>query len=279
MRIPDLPRFGAIWPAAARFRHDFTGRERIATSEYNAEFEHSHLVSVYDVECPWSRDDDWFVARIEAVGARDVLDFGCGSGRLALGLAGRGLRVVGIDPAAASIAQARAKDVDARVDVRIGTEGNLPEDAFDAAVMTSHVAQFLVDDDEFARVLSGLSRSLRAGGMLLFDHRDPAACIWTRWNPVDSRRSHRLPDGAQVDVWTEVVAVENERVTFVHHYDFDDGVRLRSTSTLRFRTEIAVRPALDASGVVVEAADGGWAGEPIGAGDGEFLVSARKALC
>ena len=259
------------------------GETRIATSEYNAEFEHSHLVSVYDVECPWSRDDDWFVARIEAVGARDVLDFGygsgCGSGRLALGLAGRGLRVVGIDPAAASIAQARAKDVDARVDVRIGTEGDLPEDAFDAAVMTSHVAQFLVDDDEFARVLSGPSRSLRAGGMLLFDHRDPAACIWTRWNPVDSRRSHRLPDGAQVDVWTEVVAVENERVTFVHHYDFDDGVRLRSTSTLRFRTEIAVRHALDASGVVVEAIDGGWAGEPIGAGAGEFLVSARKALC
>ena len=230
---------------------------------------------MYDVECPWSRDDDWFVARIEAAGAQDVLDFGCGSGRLAIGLAVRGLRVVGIDPARASIAQAQAKDTDARVDFRVGTEADLPVDAFDAAVMTSHVAQFLVDDDAFARVLERLARSLRHGGSLFFDHRDPADRIWARWNLVDSRRSHALPDGSRVDAWTEVIAIENERITFVHHYAFDDGVRLRSTSTLRFRTEAAIRGALDAAGFVVESIDGGWGGEPVGAGDGEFLVSAR----
>jgi 2-polyprenyl-3-methyl-5-hydroxy-6-metoxy-1,4-benzoquinol methylase len=41
--------------------------------------------------------------------ARSVLDIGCGTGTFACILAGRGVRVIGVDPARASLDVARAK--------------------------------------------------------------------------------------------------------------------------------------------------------------------------
>ncbi|HEX6920353.1 MAG TPA: class I SAM-dependent methyltransferase, partial [Actinomycetes bacterium] len=75
----------------------------------NAEFRDRRLVPVYDAECPWSRDDDFFLSVVgETPGAR-VLDLGCGTGRLALGMAAAGHTVTGVDPARASLEAARAK--------------------------------------------------------------------------------------------------------------------------------------------------------------------------
>ncbi|GLZ78378.1 methyltransferase type 11 [Actinorhabdospora filicis] len=241
----------------------------------HAEFRDPLLVTVYDAECPWTREDDFFLAEVSQTPQARVLDLGCGTGRLALGLSAAGHTVTGVDPARASLVAARAKPGADRVTWLEGTSRDLPEAAFDVTVMTSHVAQFFVTDDELAQALTDLRRALVSGGRLVFDTRDPAARRWEKWNPVDSRRTITLPDGTVITAWTEVTAVADSAVTFTHHYVFPDGPELESTATLRFHTEKEVREALHTAGFGVEDIFGGWEREPVGHSDGELLVIAR----
>lgn len=242
---------------------------------HHGEFRDPRLVQVYDAQCPWSVDDDFFLSVVDETPAARVLDLGCGTGRLALGLAAAGHAVTGVDPAAASLAAARAKAGAERVMWVEGSTDCLPDAAFDVAVMTSHVAQFFVTDEEWARALADLRRALVPGGRLVFDTRDPRARRWERWNPVESRDRVTLADGVDVVVWTEVTAVEGGAVTFVHHYAFSDGDERRSQATLRFRGEEEVRSTLAQAGFTVDHIHGGWHREPIGAPDGELLVIAH----
>jgi ubiquinone/menaquinone biosynthesis C-methylase UbiE len=241
-----------------------------------AEFNHPALVMVYDAAFGWSRDDDFFLSVVDAAPGARVLDLGCGTGRLALAIAAAGHKVTGVDPAAASLAAARAKPGADQVTWIEGTSAVLADAAFDAAVMTSHVAQFVVTDDEWGRVLADLRRALVPGGLLTFDTRDPRARGWERWNPAESRREVALPDGRTVIFATEVISVAGGVVSFAIRYAFADGENLLSTADLRFRTEDELRSSLAAAGFTIEHIYGGWNREPIGAPDGEFLVVARS---
>jgi ubiquinone/menaquinone biosynthesis C-methylase UbiE len=93
---------------------------------HHGEFLHPRLVEVYDAECLWSVEDDAFVALVDEVPASRVLDLGCGTGRLTIGLAARGHRVTGVDPAAASVDAARAKAGSERVTWVVGMSDSLP---------------------------------------------------------------------------------------------------------------------------------------------------------
>ena len=241
-----------------------------------AEFNHPALVMVYDAAFGWSRDDDFFLSVVDAAPGAKVLDLGCGTGRLALAIAAAGHEVTGVDPAADSLAAARAKPGADQVTWIEGTSAVLADAAFDVAVMTSHVAQFLVTDDEWGRVLADLRRALVPGGLLTFDTRDPRARGWERWNPAESRREVALPDGRTVIFAAEVISVAGGVVSFAIRYAFSDGENLLSTADLRFRTEDELRSSLAAAGFTIEHIYGGWNREPIGAPDGEFLVIARS---
>jgi len=243
---------------------------------HHAEFRDRRLVEVYDAECPWGPDDDAFLAIVDGTPMARVLDLGCGTGRLTLAMARAGHRVTGVDPARASLDAARRKPGAEHVTWIEGTATSLPDAAFEVAVMTSHVAQFFVEDGEWTSTLSDLHRAIVPGGRLAFETRDPRDRRWERWNPVDSRRVVALPDGRVVTAWTEVTDLAGQSVTLVHHYVFPDGEELRSTATMRFRTEAEVRATLGASGVSVDRIFGGWCREAVGDGDGELLVIARR---
>ncbi|WP_052665256.1 class I SAM-dependent methyltransferase [Nitriliruptor alkaliphilus] len=241
-----------------------------------AEFRDPRLVSVYDAEYGWSRIDEFFLAVANETPRVRVLDLGCGSGRLALALAAAGHQVTGLDPAAASLAAARAKPNADAVTWVEGTASSLRQGMFDLALMTRHVAQFFVDEDEWATTLRDLHRALVPGARLVFDSRDPRSRAWDRWNPEDSRSIVELPDRTEVDLFTEVTDVDGSVVSFATHYRFDDGTHLTSTAALRFRTEDELRDSLAAAGFSIRAVYGGWERQPIGAAAGELLVVAER---
>jgi SAM-dependent methyltransferase len=206
-----------------------------------------------------------------------VADLGCGTGRLTLALAAAGHQVTAVDPARASLDAARAKPGAEQVRWIEGTFGALGEAAYDVAVMTAHVAQFLVDDDEdWHGTLRDLHRALIPGGRLVFDTREPLARIWEHWNPRESRRRARRPDGTFVEVWNEVTSVDGDLVGSTLHYVFDDSEELFSTAKMRFRSEQAVRDAVRGAGMEIQEVYGGWNREPVGSADGELLVLARR---
>jgi SAM-dependent methyltransferase len=239
-----------------------------------AEFNDPRLVAVYDAAFGWARDDDFFLAVASESGSARVLDLGCGTGRLTLAMAAAGHSVTGVDPATASIEAARRKPGAEQVTWIVGTSAEL-EGSFDVAVLTSHVAQFLVTDEEWDRSFADVQRALVPGGRLVFDTRDPQDRIWERWNPADSRRGVAMPDGTVVETWIEVTAVRAGLVDSAIRYHFADAEELMSTTTLRFRSEAEVRGSLQALGFTVETVYGGWGQEPVGHGDGELLVIAR----
>jgi SAM-dependent methyltransferase len=244
---------------------------------HDAEFNDPRLVEVYDAEFGWGPDDDWFLALVgETPGAR-VLDLGCGTGRLAIALAAAGHTVTGIDPSAAALDAARVKRGAERVTWIPGTAASAPEGVFDVAIMTGHVSQFLVGEDEWTSALDTLWCALAPGGRLAFNAYDPGARAWERWNPRDTRRRITMRDGTAVSIWTEVTHVGDAAVSFSHHYRFANGDVLRSDSTLRVWTESHLRQSVTEAGFAIEHVHGGWRGEPVGSSDGELIVVARRA--
>jgi SAM-dependent methyltransferase len=107
---------------------------------------------------------------VEALGVRSVLDAGCGTGRVAIELARRGLDVVGLDadPGMLSAARAKAPELDwvlgdlSGFDLSDGGERR----RFDAVVMAGNVMIFVVPGTEGA-VVDHVAAHLRPGGLVV----------------------------------------------------------------------------------------------------------------
>ena len=142
----------------------------------DAEFDHPRLAAIYDTLDPDRSDlDEYADIVINEAHASIVLDIGCGTGTFALKLVEAGVRVVGVDPAAASLEVAQAKPNANLVAWIHGTSDDLPSIEVDVATMTANVAQVFLDDDAWSRNLRASLDVLRPGGLLVFEARRPEA--------------------------------------------------------------------------------------------------------
>ena len=215
-------------------------------------FEHPRLAAIYDALDSDRSDLDVYAAIAEELAARCVLDVGCGTGTFALLLAGRGLDVIGVDPARASLDVARAKPEAERVRWIHGDATSLPPLRVDLATMTGNVAQAIVERQDWEGTLRGIHDALRPDGRLVFETRDPASEAWREWNRAASYGVTQVDGMGAVESWVELIEVTLPLVSFRGTCVFPDGEVLTSDSTLRFREREEVCVALAEQGYVVD---------------------------
>jgi len=216
-------------------------------------FEHPRLIVIYDALDPDRSDLDVYAAIAEGLGARRVLDLGCGTGTFATLLADRGFEVIGVDPAGGSLDVARAKPGSNRVHWIQGDASSLPPMQVDLVTMTANVAQAIVDPRDWQGTLHGVFDALRPGGHLVFETRDPACRAWREWNRAESYSITEIQGVGAVESWVDVVEVSGPLVRFRWTWVFaSDQEVLTSDSTLRFRTRDEVEAALVAGGFAVD---------------------------
>lgn len=241
-------------------------------------FEDAELAALYDAWSPRQvrNDYDFYLPKVMAADA--VLDVGCGTGSLLHEARDRGHagRLVGLDPAAGMLTQARRRpDID-------WVQGDLASARFDAefdlVVMTGHAFQVLVTDDEVRAGLESVHRALMRGGCFAFETRNPAARAWERWRPQFARTV--TPAGASpVRIVTEVIRpFDGTRLTFTHTFTSPAWSDARvSESTLRFMDAPTLRGFLDQAGFILAGLYGDFDGSPLGDASPEIVVIAGRA--
>lgn len=142
----------------------------------NREYEAPHLLDVMDAAERYNAHI-LGLALAHAGGARTVLDFGAGTGRLAAGLAERGLDVTGVEPDPGLRAQLAARGIESAPSIEA-----LGDRRFDYAV-SSNVLEHVPDD---AAALRALRERLHPGGRLLVY---VPALRWL-WTANDDRVGH-----------------------------------------------------------------------------------------
>ena len=230
------------------------------------------LVALYDGDNPDGPDHDFDRALAAEVGARSIVDLGCGTGMLTVSLARPGRRVVGVDPSAAMLDVARARRGGDAVAWVLGDSRAIPAGPFDLALMTGNVVQH-IPDPEWIRTLADLRRALRPGGTLTFESRHPADRAWESWaGPAMTRDTAHGP----LEEWAEVEETGPGVVRVVFHSRFvAAGELVSEVQPFAFRDRATLTAQLDAAGFDVDAVHGDFARGPLTASSRVMVFVAR----
>jgi SAM-dependent methyltransferase len=217
----------------------------------DAIFDDPLLAQIYDAFEGERSDLDVYVDLILGWGARRVVDIGCGTGVLAVLLATHDVRVTGLDPSAAVLDVARARDTRGRVTWVHGDATALPPDQIDVAIMTGNVAQVFLSDAELTATLRCARSVLTADGHLVFEVRRPERRIWDEWAHDTDPSFRDVPGVGVVERRLSVTDVSLPFVSFQYTFRFAvPDVTITSASTLRFRSRDDVEACLTAAGFI-----------------------------
>lgn len=123
----------------------------------------------------------------------------------------------------------------------------------DLAFMTANVAQVFLTDEDWRNTLTAAPSALRPGGRLIFESRDPTRRAWEGWTRDQTHEVVGTPREGDVESWVHVTRVDGALVTFETPTIFrNDGARIDSLSTLRFRSRDDLTASLEHAGFTVE---------------------------
>lgn len=248
----------------------------VSTRPLSEEFTQPRLVAAYDAINAYEPDAQpgFYRGSAAEVGARRIVDLGCGTGLITCDLACHGFRMVGVDPSPGMMARARRRAGGERVRWIVGGADRIGTPGADLAIMSGHVPQFFLTDEEWHDALVWLRAGLQPAGRLAFETRNPSAREWESW----TRSAGRWVDAGaagRVETWCDFLHLDRGIVSYDIHYAFAaTGDELVVPSRLRFRTEDELQTSLHATGFQIERVYGDWHRGPVTPTSPELIVMA-----
>ena len=195
-----------------------------------------------------------FLAELAGDGA--ALELGIGTGRIALPLARRGVRVHGIDLSEAMVARLRAKPGAEEIDVTLGDFATTRvEGRFSLAYLVFNTIMNLTTQDEQVACFANVAAHLEPGGCFVIE--------------VGVPELQRLPPGETVRAF----AVSATRLGFdefdvarqgliSHHYSIEDGKLEASSIPFRYVWPSELDLMARLAGMTLRERWSGWKREP-----------------
>ncbi len=236
----------------------------------------SRLAAFYDAHQP--RRTDFEYCRNLARSAGSVLDLGCGTGVLATALSNE-RTVVGVDPAAAMLEIARARDTrnavrwvegDA-VSVRLGRR-------FDLVVLTGHAFQVFLSRVEQIAVLSTIAEHLEPNGRFIFDTRNPDFPGRKERNREETLLRLEHPEYGPIEKWNESRFDQATGIlTYSNTYRILETGEVRTgVDRIRYTPKSELADLLSEAGLDADEWLGGWTGEPFDQLSREIIPLGRQ---
>lgn len=233
------------------------------------------LVELYDDDNPDGPDREFYRRLADEIGARAILDVGCGTGILTATFARSGRTVIGIDPSRSMLAYAADRADGQAVRWILGDSRDIPKEPFDYAVMTGNVAQHIPDGD-WERTLADINRALRDNGVLAFESRNPNTRAWETW--ADEDPTIRDTSNGPLREWTEASETAPGRVMLTFHNLFEiSGHHVTERITLAFRDRQLIERQLSDAGFVVDGVWSDWNRTPCAEDSPLMVFEARRA--
>jgi len=192
----------------------------------------------------------------ELAGNGAALEFAIGTGRIALPLAERGVKVAGIDNSEAMLERLREKPGADKVDARVGDmAATRVEGDFSLVFLVFNTIFNLTTQDGQVACFANAAAHLDAGGRFVIEARVPEL--------------QRLPLGQTVLPWRAdptgmsyyVYDVVTQRLSGQHYY-FDDGKVEASPTEMRYAWPSELDLMARLAGLELEHRWGGWRREP-----------------
>lgn len=219
-------------------------------------FHDQQLAEIFDAIGESDRGDlDPFVAIVEELHARSIIDLGSGTGVFACRLAALGMSVTAIEPGPASMNLARGQPGADRVQWILGDAAAMPACDADLVAMTGNIPEHM-PDTEWAATLAASHRALRPGGHLVFGNRDVSQPWLTspqfapRSSPGSQNhgsRTESTPSGP-VHHWLEITDLTPYAFSFRWTFLIErESIELTWETTFQLRTVDQICRALEAA--------------------------------
>ena len=243
------------------------------------------LAHLYDPEHDLVTEDIELYRDLATLAGDDVLDLGCGTGRVMSGLLLAGLKMTGVDVSDTMLSIANGKLRD------LGVQGALSrtdmcelefKNEFNLAICCLDSFGHLLTTEDQENCLTGVHRALRASGLVAIDVLNATPEVLAARDGAVALQA-RFTLGTGQDIMHFVswrVEYERQRIMVDHIYDSvnqEGAIRRRLGSyVLRYYTRFELEQLLTAAGFVVRNVYGDYQRSEFTVGSERLLIVAEK---